>query len=420
MDIIPTTRTTFEEIVNDFIKDIKVSGLNDLAKILEMLDQSLYEGKQSHLRVVKFKERVIQTTIGMLRFKRRYYYDTYERKYLYLLDAYISIPIRNRYTDAVKLKLIEAASEMSYEKAGRYGCEENLPASKSTVCRLLHDACFYIEDTNKIIPNPGKIHLQIDEKFINVKGKKNKNKLYTGTIFQGVEECGKKRKLLNKTLISGKTQIIFFKKINSILKNKYKVKEDEVIYVSGDLATYIQNSPEKILICKAKYVPDKYHIVHSISQEIGVIPNKNDLNDKKFIEMALNQLKENDTVDARKLVKLIISNPNCFETYLDPYYEGCSQEGMNSHYYASRFAKVPNVWNENTIPKLSEVIEARANKQNVKIGFHSSYYEMPYDLEKDEIPLSKIEKSVINTDGMPYAMRQFFYRLKNGYDVKLF
>ena len=121
MDIIPTNTTSFEEIVNYFIKDIKISGLNNIGLFLENLDQFLYENKQSHLRVVKFKERVIQTSIGMLRFKRRYYYDTYEDKYRYLLDAFLSIPKRNRYMDSVKLRIIEAASEMSYEKAGRYG-----------------------------------------------------------------------------------------------------------------------------------------------------------------------------------------------------------------------------------------------------------------------------------------------------------
>ena len=109
------------------------------------------ENKQDNLRVIKFKERVIQTSIGLLRFKRRYYYDTYENKYMYLLDVFLSIPKRNRYMDSVKLKIIEAASEMSYEKAGRYGCEDNLPASKSTVCRLIKNTEFYIVDNNKII-----------------------------------------------------------------------------------------------------------------------------------------------------------------------------------------------------------------------------------------------------------------------------
>ena len=92
MTIIPTNTTSFEEIVNCFIKDTKISGLKNIGLFLEKLDQFLYENKQSHLKVVKFKERVIQTTIGMLRFKRRYYYDEYENKYRYLLDAFISIP----------------------------------------------------------------------------------------------------------------------------------------------------------------------------------------------------------------------------------------------------------------------------------------------------------------------------------------
>lgn len=69
MNIIPTSITSFEEIVNNLIKDIKITGLENIRKLLEAIDQALFLQKQDHMKVVKFKERVIQTTIGMLRFK---------------------------------------------------------------------------------------------------------------------------------------------------------------------------------------------------------------------------------------------------------------------------------------------------------------------------------------------------------------
>lgn len=418
MDIIPTNTTSFEEIINYFIKDIKLSGLNNIALFLENLDQFLYENRQSHLKVIKFKERVIQTSIGMLRFKRRYYYDTYENKYRYLLDAFLLIPKRNRYMDSVKLKIIEAASEMSYEKAGRYGCEDGLPASKATVCRLIKQTEFYVVDNNKIIKNDAKIHLQIDEKYVHIKGEKNQKRLLTATIFKGVKVKGEKRILQNRTIISGSKINAFFRRINNILEKKYKVLTSEEIYVSGDLATYIQSSPEKIYVCKAIYVPDKFHVEHTLKQQTGIIANEKELNDKDFQKDIISCLKDDINPESRKLLKLLKTNPECLRCYLDPNYEGCSQECMNSHYYATRFDKVPNVWKLKTIEKLSKIIEAKQNKNIVKIGFKDDYYDMPYDLETT-VTFEDIYRNVINTDGMTYEMKKFFDRICDGYDAKI-
>jgi len=418
MDIIPTNTTSFEEIVNNFIKDIKISGLNNISSFLENLDQFLYENKQSHLMVVKFKERVIQTSIGMLRFKRRYYFDTYEKKYRYLLDAFLSIPKRNRYMDSVKLKIIEAASEMSYEKAGRYGCEDGLPASKSTVCRLIKDTEFYIVDNNRIIKNDAKVHLQIDEKYIHIKNEKNQKRLLTATIFKGVKIKGKKRILQNRTIISGSKINSFFKRINNILVKKYGVTVKDEIYVSGDLATYIQSSPEKIYVCKAIYVPDKFHVEHTLKQQTGIIANEYELNDANFQRDIISCLKDNLNAESKKLLKLLKTNSGCLKCYLDPNYEGCSQECMNSHYYASRFDKVPNTWNFKTIEKLSKIIESKQNDSKIKIGFKDEFYDMPYDLETN-VEIGEIYRNVINTDGMPCDMVKFFNRICDGYDAKI-
>ena len=97
---------------------------------------------------------------------------------------------------------------MSYEKAGRYGCEDWLPASKSTVCRLIKHTEFYIVDNNRIIKNDAKVHLQIDEKYIHIKNEKNQKRLLTATIFKVVKIKGRKRILQNRTIISGSKSIV--------------------------------------------------------------------------------------------------------------------------------------------------------------------------------------------------------------------
>ena len=416
MNIIPTSTTSFEVIVNNFIQQGKISTLQALGKLLERIDMFLYSQKQPFEKVVKIKERTIQTTVGLLRFKRRYYYDEYENKYRYKLDAYLNIPKRNRLMNNLKIKIIEAASEMSYEKAGRYACEEGLPVSKSTVCRLIKNTEFYVEDNNSLIINDSKVHVQIDEKFVRVIGSSNKKRMYTCTIFKGVIPKGKKKVLQNRTLISSKNLNTFFRKINKSLLEKYKVKLDDEIYVSGDLARYIQNSPEKLLVCRSVYVPDKFHVYKALRDSLGIVTNKQEINDKEFQQSIIDALKGVVDADARKIRTLLRKNPECLSNYLDYNYDGCSQECMNSHYFCPRFDKVPNVWKFDTIEKLSQIICSIKNKSVIKIGWKDEYYDMPYETA-EPFNFEKEYKSTITEMNLPYHMKRFFTRLEDGWDI---
>ena len=184
MSIIATNVSSFEEIVSRHIKNVKEFGLKDLSNWLERLDASLYSDRPKHLKIIKIQRRTILTSIGLLSFKRRYYYDEINNQYLYLLDSFLKIPKRIKILDEVKYQVIEAACEMSYEKAGRYGSDKNYPISKSTVCRAIKNLKFDIDDNLYVKNNDAIVHLQIDEKFLHILGSKNEKKLYTATIFQ--------------------------------------------------------------------------------------------------------------------------------------------------------------------------------------------------------------------------------------------
>lgn len=414
MTILPNETSNFETFVINFIKNAKEISLKELGKQLEIIDKALYIRRPKSLKIIKLKQRSILTSLGMLTFKRRYYYDELDEKYLYLLDAWMNIPKRSKLMFDIKLKLIEAASEMSYSKAGRYGSTDGYPISKSTVYRLIKNTDYYVEDNLSLINNSGTIHVQIDEKFMRFTESKNKKKHYTATIFKGVETIGKKRRLLNKILLSSNTQESLFKKINYYLVKKYRVNENEDIYISGDLASYIQTSPEKINVCKANYVPDKYHIKHALKEELGLLISDKELNNEPQLKQLIKVLNKVDSVDARKLRTLFKRNPNCLKAYMDPNYEGCSQECMNSHYYCPRFDNVPNKFNSNTIDRLSKIINAKNNNENIKLGFKNEYYETPIDVI-GHYPLYEETKYDLDTREMKYETHLMFERIKYGY-----
>ena len=92
---------------------------------------------------------------------------------------------------------------------------------------------------------------------------------------------------------------------------------------------------QKKIVCKSKYIPDKFHVKQAIIDETGIYPTDKDLNDSNFINCLINGLKYANSINGRKLKKLLKNNPNLFNTYLDKNYHGCSQKGMNSHYYVA-------------------------------------------------------------------------------------
>ena len=419
MSIIATNVSSFEEIVSRHLKNVKEFGLKDLSNWLERLDASLYSDRQKHLKIIKIQRRTILTSIGLLSFKRRYYYDEINNQYLYLLDSFLKIPKRIKIFDEVKYQVIEAACEMSYEKAGRYGSDKNYPISKSTVCRAIKNLKFDIDDNLYVKNNDAIVHLQIDEKFLHILGSKNKKKLYTATIFQGKKEIGRKGKmmLLNRRILSSNKLNKLFSKINYYLDKQYKLTVDDEIYVSGDLATYIQKSPEKIFACKAIYVPDKFHIKSPILKELAIKVKDHELNNKKYMDDLTSLIEQDDKLNTNdslmKIVRLYKKNNEAFKPYQSTNYLGCSQECMNSHYFSPRFDKVGNKFKDKTITILTAILESKLNNENIRISLKEKEY---YDEVNYLLGDSKYEREKYDIDKteMSYQTRKMFMKIEYG------
>lgn len=413
MDILAKTQSNFDTFIKDYIDTLLSSGLEDLGKLLETLDDVLASSRPKHLTIVHKKKRSILTTLGLISFHRRYYYAEINKEYLFYLDAMLQISKRSRMMDDVKFKLIEAASEMSYSKAGRYASCPSCPLSKSTVCRLIKSTDFYVEEVKHLHVNDAKIHIQIDEKYVHVLGKKHQQRLFTCTIFKGVKTVKKRRILLNRTLIAHSNLVKLYKKLNQHLLHRYQVTLDDIVYISGDLAQYIQQSPQSIHVCRAIYVPDKYHVKYALRKTLGLLVTDHEINDPTFQKTLIDALSPLEDDDARKVKNLLKKRPQFIQPYLDSTYEGCSQEAMNSHFYSSRFDKLPNTFHMSTINRLSTVITAKHNHAKLILGFDHETYDPPNLLLGREV-MDTLKYSM-NTSGMKKYTRKMMDTLQNAY-----
>jgi len=363
MNILPSVNYKFD----NFISDSHETALINAAKELENIDDLLCKKLPRNIyKIIRKDKRTILTSLGEITFRRRYVYDTLHHAYSYPLDVKMQIPSRKRLSNEIRVRLLELACDLTYSQVGEvlaYGVK----ISKSTVCRCVANSSIHV-DMLKPFNEHGKIHVQIDEKFVSKVGFKNKKRHYTAAIFDGLIDVGKKKKLRNRQLISDEELSGLKNRIREVLIKKFQVKSYTRVYVSGDLATYIRCFPEGMDYCIGEYVPDKYHCCRFVSDEFGLFDICNPADVVKILkETTEEDFKKAETSDFKKIYRLYQENPHIFDPWFRQNYLGCSQEGMNSHYYAPRFGRRANRFKSETINKLCHIKEAQLNNWKVEL-----------------------------------------------------
>jgi len=421
MTILPHVAESFDKII-DLSKQY---AKNYAVKQLEQADKQIYTIIDRHrFRLIKIVPRTILTSAGIITFKRRYYYDEVKDSYIYLLDNQLQIPKNIRMSNELILKIMDLAAIMTYQEVGTHLSDE-FTLSKFTIWKVIKETNISLINPPKINLDRNTVHVQIDEKYVNINPSKkrnekhrskNKKRYYTATIFAGSEPVGAKgkKKLLNKTYISSTSLVKLKNEINDTLRHRYKRLLEHFVYVSGDLATYIQNFPEDITVCKAKYVPDKFHVIRDLRKIIGEKFQESWLYSSEKLADIVKILSQSDNIAAPKLKKLIKTNPGIFQTYLSKRYLGCSQEGQNSHIYSVRFGKYANRFLPETIEKLALIREAIASGCDIKLQY--KYRELPEKELIQEIGYDFSEKTKCDIDlsQMKYETQKLFKTLIYG------
>ena len=378
VDIVAKRKTIFD----DLIDDARENAPKKAALAIERTDKAIHS-MMDHKRFlsVKVAQRTIMTSVGPVTYRRRCYYDTFGERYIWPLDSLLGISPRAKVSPELKRIAVEKAAFMTYSLAGE-NCSAMGWISKSTVCRAVRDATVS-EAARRSFASAATIHLQIDEKYMGFCGSKRKRPRYTAAIHCGAVPVGKKgrKRLTKRTLLSAETPAKLAKKVNARLRRSYGIGLSDRIWVSGDLAAYIRNFPERITCCESVYVPDKWHVCKVISDaypEFGEMAPSAVQGIMDLI-MEMGDLTRLEKANALDLVELYRKDPRCFERWSDPGYSGCAQEGMNSHYYAPRFAKLASRFKPSTVEKLCRIAEARRNGEPISISIKGK---APDDMEE--------------------------------------
>ena len=386
-----------------------------VAKCLERADVALSLALKSErfgggprFTPIRIDGRTVVTTLGVVTFRRRYYRDESTKRCCHPLDEIVGLSPRSRMSDEMRLRVFKAAGEMPYSKAARWASPGG-PVSKSTVARIVADV--QVEASPKPVARAGKVHVQIDEKYIAMEGNARKQRLITATVFDGISSHGKRNKLEHRVLLSGLELGAVAGRINEALSDVFRLKEGDSVFLSGDLAPYIRKFGERLSF-PSSYVPDKWHIAHFLSTEDRPVGADGAVERLEEIERSgdLAGLSE----EALKVYRLWRRNKAMFEAWLDPDYKGCCQEAMNSHYYAARFGKLGGRFKKETVRKLSLAMEAQLNGWDLILSSAALKPTDPSALGSLGRPAEDRMKYDIDTSQMSYGMRKLFSQIEYG------
>lgn len=96
-----------------------------LLEILELIDEVLMEERDKERLEYKDKRsRTVYTIFGPLKINRRYYKDTKESEYKFLLDERFNLPPKDRKSPAVKELSVLVLKDESYRKSAEKVCEK--------------------------------------------------------------------------------------------------------------------------------------------------------------------------------------------------------------------------------------------------------------------------------------------------------
>lgn len=188
----------FDDCLTAHFENTDKIAITAFIETLEMEDKRLFENKPSYLKSIRITPRSILTSKGYITFKRRYYFDERNGKYLYLLDSKFKINKYKKISDELVLKIMDQINENSYRKIGET-LVNNHVVSKSTIYRVVKNAQIYLDESKITLQKfTGKVHLQIDEKYLRIRGFANKIPLYTCCMFTDKINVGTASKPRNK------------------------------------------------------------------------------------------------------------------------------------------------------------------------------------------------------------------------------
>lgn len=276
-----------------------------MVEVLEQFDQILMENRdKSRFENKEKNPRSVQTMVGSVDFERRYYWDTEEHRWVYLLDEALELePEKTIGPGLLQLAVTWATKGPSYRDArdrliDLYGAQVLSHEAIRQALLEVAASCERVQQ-NRIARDVGK--REVEALFIEVDGfgarfQKNKkhgrrnqrHEVKMAVIHEGWEPRHKGKnpdyRLVSPTFVSNlDVAEDFWEQIRGTVHAKYRNVDSIPIIVNGDGAEWIRNGA---VFAKGMYQYDRFHVARDIRSALRL--------DKNALRKAQKALRKND------------------------------------------------------------------------------------------------------------------------------
>ncbi len=393
---------TFDKVIFKFREYAKELTKTSIVEFIQTIDDRFFKTKfwKDYYHNHGFKERTLITSLGIIKFKRRYYVAKNKKthKNFCFVDKKLKIEKYSRLSiDAIK-ELTVVATDVNASYAAKTALVDVI-VSRQTVSNILktmntvnNDQLAIDEIIEKYNEEKETIYIELDEAHCNLQeknkqGKKKKNIIanlaLVHTGHSSLTYASKRKELENKHYFGAlrADTSSFCDKVYDYILKRFRASSIKRIFISGDGARWINSFARNLRYCfresniQVIQVLDKFHLRKRLTTIFS--SNKNLINYfftnletitiKNFKALAYGFYQNNEEHKCKlpifaSHVNYICNNFEYIKNQLHPEYKtSCSMEGHISHVLASRLTSRPKGFSYQTLETLIQLRVLKAN-----------------------------------------------------------
>ena len=341
---------SFKELESYCFKKMQEYFAQMLVEVLEQLDELIGAGRDKTRFVVKERrQRTVDTLLGPVTFRRRYYQDREQGVYRALLDEQLSLEKQERVSPGLSVAAVfQAVLGPSYR------------AARESLSRFFDHPVLSHESIRQLVLATGKrigqeqqrrrddpqgdrrvpvLFLEVDGLHVSLQQEKKKNReLPVMLSHEGWTGEGSRRELVGCHFY-GQTRIKdFWEEASRQVWSHYQLDENTLVVINGDRAAWIRQGVD--YFPRAIYQADAFHVKRDVrtnirdpEQRVAAL-RAYEQNQPEELERILRQVAAEESVPTRRkeledLARDIRGNPASFRDYRVRLQEqGCEVEGL--------------------------------------------------------------------------------------------
>ena len=349
--------------------------------ILEVAEQGIFnsEHRRKHYDVVRIDVRVMETTIGTIRFKRRYYRHKKTGEYVYLLDRMLQLEARERIEKGLAAALCTEATDCSYRKAAKKVSDGRV--SGQAVLTLMKRVCEKPIPVQEVRDHVNVIHIQCDEDHVALQQPKRSSIVKLAVIHEPEKYRGKRAYLPHRFALTStplESNEDFWLRIAHAIDERYGLRDDLQVYIHGDGASWIKSGLD--WIAGSRFVLDLFHLnsyVRKVSSNNDSMFSglwqalwNDDLSLVRELTLTAVDMELCQEETATSLLRYVKANRQGIRIQLkDAVVTGGScAEGLVSHLLSDRLSSRPKAWREPGLDSMSRLRVHCANGGQLTAG----------------------------------------------------